>query len=156
MVLPGACLECRRMGPELEQPLAEFFAAVLAAGDDRFFHPHPFTPEEAARLARYDGGDLYYVLLADRQILGYGMLRGWDEGYETPSLGIIIHPAARGRGLARLLMLFLHAAAQTRGARRIRLKVYPHNQPARSLYQSLGYCFEQEEKGQLVGVLELP
>ena len=151
-----ASLECRRVCPELRQSLADFFAQVLASGDDRYFHPHPFTPEDAARLAQYDGKDLYYVLIVGRQVLGYGILRGWDEGYQAPSLGLIIHPAARGRGLARLIMLFLHAASRQRGAQKIRLKVYPHNQPARRLYESLGYEFGSEEQGHLVGVLRLP
>jgi len=46
------------------------------------------------------------------------MLRGWDEGYETPSLGIAVHPDARGLGLARTFMGFLHAAASFQGAAR--------------------------------------
>ena len=63
---------------------------------DKFFHPHPFTTEAARERAAYTGKDLYYVVIEGDEILGYGMLRGWDEGYEVPSLGIVIHPAHRG------------------------------------------------------------
>jgi len=150
-----AAVECRKLSPDLVAPLAEFFRRLDEAGDTRHFHPHPFTDEEAERLSRYCGQDLYYVLLDGSQILGYGMLRGWDEGYQVPSLGIALHPAARGAGLGMTLMHFLHGAAKSRGAARIRLKVYPDNLPAITLYKSLGYRFAAEEEGQLVGYIDL-
>lgn len=149
-------LEYRRPAPELEPALAAFFGALHAAGDDRRFHPHPFTPEAATERCAYAGRDVYCVALAGGVVLGYGMLRGWDEGYAVPSLGIAIAPAARGIGLGRALMLYLHAEAARRGAPRIRLKVYPDNAHAVALYRSLGYVYADAlEKGQLVGVKEL-
>lgn len=149
-----AILEFRRLAPDLTAGLAAFFADLAAAGDDRFFHPHPFTAAEAARLCVYAGRDLYYAAVADR-VLAYGMLRGWDEGYQVPSLGIAVHPAARGTGVARAFMHFLHAAAAARRAPRVRLKVYPGNTAAKKLYDRLGYAFDGESNGQLVGVLRL-
>lgn len=147
-------LEFRRLDPTLAGGLADLFVTLAAAGDDRFFHPHPFTPAEAARLCAYTGRDLYYAAVADR-VLAYGMLRGWDEGYAVPSLGIAVHPAARGTGVAAGFMHFLHAAAATRRAPRVRLKVYPANVKAKKLYDRLGYVFEGESHGQLVGVFHL-
>ncbi len=144
-------MEFRRLAPDLERPLAEFFSALVAAGDDRVFHPHPFTPEAAAERARYSGKDVYCVAVARDQVLAYGMLRGWDEGYAVPSLGIAIHPAARSIGLGRAMMLYLHAEARRRGAPRIRLKVYPENTSAVALYRSLGYELSSAEGDQLVG-----
>jgi GNAT superfamily N-acetyltransferase len=148
-------LEFRRLGPALEAGLAGLFAGLAAAGDDQFFHPHPFTPAEAARLCRYAGRDLYYAAVAGDRVLAYGMLRGWDEGYAVPSLGIAVHPAARGTGVAAAFMHFLHAAAAARRAPRVRLKVYPGNVKAKKLYDRLGYVFDGESHGQLVGVLHL-
>ncbi len=58
-------------------------------------------------------------------IVAYGMLRGWDEGYETPSLGIAVHSEWQARGVGRRMMEHLHQVARVRGAKRIRLKVYP-------------------------------
>lgn len=148
-------LECRRLGPEWKAPLVDFFLALEAAGDSKQFHPHPLTAEEAEKRSRYTGKDLYYILVEGARILGYGMLRGWDEGYEVPSLGVAIHPGERGKGLGKALMCFLHAAAQRRGARKVRLKVYPDNQNAIRLYTRLGYRFEGMEGQQLVGILDL-
>ena len=153
--MDSSALECRIVDETLEQPLVEFFRALKRAGDDKYFHPHPLTDEEAKRRAHYSGKDLYYVLVEGDKVLGYGILRGWDEGYEAPSLGIVIHPAVRGMGLGKLFMHFLHAAARRRGASKIRLKVYPDNTTAVTMYQELGYTFQAEEAGQLVGFVDL-
>ena len=150
---PG--LECRLISPELIGQVGRFFDRLAGAGVDRYFHPHPFTREEAERRARYTGQDLYYALLDGGEIAGYGMLRGWDEGYEVPALGIAVDPALQGQGYGRILMQFLHAAARARGAKAVRLKVYGDNTPALALYQSLGYVFQHEEGGQRVGILNL-
>jgi ribosomal protein S18 acetylase RimI-like enzyme len=82
------------------------------------------------------------------------MLRGWDEGYEVPSLGIAVLASARGTGLGRTFMQFLHSAARLQGAPRVRLKVYPENAAAWRLYESLGYCFEPGADHQLLGIYE--
>lgn len=148
-------LEYRCLGPDCVSALAAFFADLVQAGDDRVFHPHPFTAEEATRLCHLTTADVYAVAQAGEQILAYGMLRGWEEGYQVPSLGIAVHPAARGQGIAKSFMLYLHAVARHRGAPKIRLKVYPTNHSAKALYERLGYQFESEAQGQLVGHLHL-
>jgi len=48
-------------------------------------------------------------------------------------------------------MSFLHLAAKRKGAEKIRLKVYKENGDAYLLYINMGYLFESEEDGQLVG-----
>src|SRR5262245_34786035 len=107
-------LECRVVGPEMAKALADFFARLTAAGVSTHFHPHPFTAEEAERRANFSGQDLYYVLWDGGVVLGYGMLRGWDQGYEVPSIGIAVDPRLKGQGMGRMFMEFLHAAARLR------------------------------------------
>ena len=148
-------LEIRVIDKSLERPLKDFFRLIATAEDLKYFHPHSFTKEEVRRRSQYVGRDLYYVVTEDNRILGYGILRGWDEGYEVPSLGIIIHPSARGQGLAKMFMNFLHVTAFRKGAKQIRLKVYPENVTAVKLYKKLGYMFENGEEGQLVGLVDL-
>jgi ribosomal protein S18 acetylase RimI-like enzyme len=149
-------LEFRRLAPDLEEALAAFFAHLRSTGEEARFHPHPFSPEAARERAAYTGRDVYCVAIADGVVLAYGMLRGWDQGFAVPSLGIATHAAARGIGLGRALMLYLHAEARRRDAPSIRLKVYPDNRVAVELYRSLGYVFADElEKGQLVGLKDL-
>jgi ribosomal protein S18 acetylase RimI-like enzyme len=136
--------------------LADFFAQLTHSGDDRFFHPHPFTRDEAQRIANHTGRDLYLVASDGPRVVAYGLLRGWDAGFEVPSLGIAVHPAERGSGVARAFMIYLHAAARRQGASRVRLKVYPDNAAAKRLYESLGYVFmDKAPDGQLVGIYDL-
>jgi ribosomal protein S18 acetylase RimI-like enzyme len=148
-------LEFRWLRPELTAALADFFRSFAAGPDHAFFHPHPMTDEEARKICAYAGRDLYYAACAGGRIVAYGILRGWDEGYAIPSLGIAIATEARGRGLARPLMAFLHAAAKAHGASQVRLTVYNDNHRAVELYRRLGYAFEPKNERELVGLLSL-
>ncbi len=124
---------------------------IISSGLERergsvFFYPHPADDITIDRIANYKGKDLYYLLVEDEKILGYGILRGWDEGYQTPSLGIAISPCVRGSGLGTLLMNFLHVAASRRGSRKVRLRVLKNNKKAISLYKNSGYVFKKDIK----------
>lgn len=153
-----SALEIRRLAPGLEAAATALLAQVAADPQGRFFTPHPFTPEHLAALASAPGRDLYYVLMADGVALAYGLLRGWNEGYAVPGLGLAVTPAARGQGLGRLMMDFLHAAARQQGAKRVRLRVGQDNITALSLYQRCGYRFSEpadSATGLQVGFCEL-
>ena len=148
-------IEFRTLSREWKRALADFFDILKSTGDDKYFHPHPFTIEEATRRCNYSGNDLYYICTEGKTILAYAMIRGWDEGYAIPSLGLAIHPAARSIGLGKAFIHFLHVMAYRRGARRIRIKVYPDNRPAIELYKKIGYKFEEQEGEQYVGFFNL-
>lgn len=134
--------------------LSEFFDHLVQNGDDRYFHPHPFTLEESTRLAniKHSGFDLYYVAIQRDEVLAYGMLRGWDAGFEIPSLGIAVHKHARGFGVSKAMMEVMHCAASWRGAKSIRLKVHTDNKIAQSLYEKIGYKFIGEEGNEFVAL----
>ena len=146
---------CVPLSLQHAESLASLFARLWKSGDEDFFHPHPLTNEEAIARANYSGKDFYCVMIQDRNVIGYGMLRGWDEGYAIPSLGIALDPSTRGRGYGRELMNFLHDTAKKRGAAKVRLKVDSKNLPAIELYRSLGYVFEPEHDQELIGFLDL-
>ncbi len=148
-------LECRQLSTEWKQSLAKFFKDLDDAGDYLYFHPHPLTATEADRKCEYVGNDLYYVFAEGRTVLAYAMLRGWDEGFSVPSLGIVVHPSVRGIGLGRVFMHFLHIAARRKGATKVRLKVHQSNTYAIRLYTSLGYEFIDKEGDQLIGIKDL-
>jgi len=138
-------LEFRVVGPGDAQALAEVFSDI----DETFFRPHPFTESEAMRIADHVGKDAYAILLDGQRPVAYGMLRGWDEGYRTPSLGIAVRTDSQGRGFGRLMMAHLHAEARRRGAVQVRLRVHPDNIRARRLYESIGYEYAGEDRGEL-------
>jgi len=148
-------LECRRLTSEWKQPLLAFLKTLEATNDVENFHPHPFTNDAVEKITQSPTNDLYYILVEGEDVLGYGMLRGWDEGYEIPSLGIAIHPQARGTGLGKFLMQFLSAAAKRKGATKVRLRVRSGNIRAVKLYEGLGYTFQSHEMEYLVGYLDL-
>lgn len=139
-------MDFRVAGPGDERLLAELFSDI----DETLFRPHPFTAEEAQRIANLSGRDLYALLVDGERPVAYGMLRGWDEGYAIPSLGIAVRTDAQGRGLGRLMMAYLHLAARARGAGEVRLRVHLDNVRARNLYESLGYVYRGEERSELV------
>jgi [ribosomal protein S18]-alanine N-acetyltransferase len=151
----AAVVEFLALCPDLEDGLGDLFEALKANGDEEFFHPHTLTREEASRRCCYRGPDLYYAATCSGEVAAYGLLRGWEQGYEVPSLGIAVSPSYRGRGLARPFMVFLHAAAHLRGAPSIRLTVYESNVKAKELYRSLGYTYERLDGKQLIGRLDL-
>lgn len=137
-------LEVVRLTPEWQGGLQQFFQDLKTGGDDVFFSPHPADADAIHRIATHEGKDLYYLLVEQRKVLGYGLLRGWDEGYQIPSLGLAIHPSARGQGLGKMLMDILHLLASRRGADKVRLRVRANNEKALNLYKSLGYSFVED------------
>ena len=141
----------RKLGPPDAAALLRLFGEL----DPAFFRPHPFTPEEAARVAGCTGRNLHAVAIRDGKFIGYGMLRGWDEGFDTPSLGICLRADAQGEGVGRAFMHWLHGFAAGRGATHVRLRVHADNVRARRLYEAMGYREAGEERGELVMIATL-
>jgi ribosomal protein S18 acetylase RimI-like enzyme len=150
-----SCLEVIQLSRVNVAALAVFFEVLRKSGDDAYFHPHPLTDDEARAHVGYRGADLYYGVTDASVVLAYGMLRGWDEGYKVPSLGIAVHPNFRGTGVADLLMRFLHLAALLKGSDQIRLTVDVNNVRAVRLYERLGYAFDRSSEGRLIGTLSI-
>jgi len=123
--------------------------------DQKFFHPHGFTVEEFYEEIKDKEKDMYFFLSDDGKFVGYGILRGWDEGYKIPSLGIIIDKDGRGKGYALSLMRWLHGKAAKEGADKVRLTVYKENKAAISLYNKLGYVFSDKNEKELIGIKNL-
>lgn len=136
--------------------LATFFETVAADETAAHFRPHSWTAESADRIAGCPGRDVYLAGWRDGVIAGYGFLRGWDDGWDVPSLGIYIAPCARRSGRSRLMMDELEKWAITRDAQKMRLRVHPDNLIARKLYESCGYTFDGTiERGELVGYKQI-
>ena len=71
--------------------------------------------------------------------LGYGELWLDPEEDEVELARIILAPAARGRGLGRVLTLALLAEARGTGHADVFLRVHPDNRPALRCYQGAGF-----------------
>ena len=153
--MKGNNLEIRRTIPEMETQIVNLFRILADAQESDYFQPHPLTPEHASIIANYHGNDFYSFALLNDIAIGYGMLRGWDDGYDIPSLGLTIHPQFRGVGIGSLLIHYLHTVAMLRGCDNIRLRVNNYNYRAIKLYKKLGYEFKEDSKDYLLGFLKL-
>jgi ribosomal protein S18 acetylase RimI-like enzyme len=140
-------IEIVRLRSAHVEPLLRFHAALESGGETALFAPHPFTATHLHALCNSQRKDLHYVVVMADDVVGYGLLRGWDEGYAIPSLGIAIHPRWRRAGLGTALMHFLHVAARAVSATSVRLRFHPSNRSAQALYERVGYRFEPQPDG---------
>jgi len=135
-----------RVTDSLVEPLSE-----MLMGIEPSFRPFGRTPPELRLSVRPE--DEHWVFVnASSRVVCYGMLRGWSEGYEIPSLGLAVLAACRGRGVGGTMIEVLHAVAKARGAPKVRLTVDRDNAPARRLYASRGYV----DMGAGLWIKELP
>ena len=124
---------------------------VLAHPQVSVFHEAWGRDGDVAIVAEEGGrpvGAVWYRLFSDDSH-GEGFV---DEA--TPELAIAVAGGSRGRGIGRRLMNAAHARARAAGIERLSLSVDDGN-PARRLYESLGYA--EHEPGDGLGrmILEL-
>lgn len=113
---------------------ARALSELLRAGRPeyaRFFYAFSFDADDVARMLAGCGEDVYMGLLWGGELAGFFMLRGWDEGYEVPSLGAFIAEKYRGRGLMQLTVELTKVICRLRGAARVMYKSHPDNAPAK-------------------------
>jgi ribosomal-protein-alanine N-acetyltransferase len=125
--------------------LLAFFESISSDEQTvQLFHPHPFDAETARRICGRVAieQDEYLAAFEGERVVGYAMLRGWDEGYEVPSFGVCVIPGARRAGVGRALLHEALLRAHAHGARSVMLKVYGENTSARALYESIGFLFD--------------
>src|SRR6188472_79576 len=142
----GYALRVRSVCPSDVRSLEDLFAGL----DTRWFRPHDLGVAGARAVADHVGRDVYLIGFLDTVPVAYGMLRGWDEGYRVPSLGVAVRDGYRDQGLGRQMMHALHEVVRGRGGHRVRLRVAPGNARARHLYDSMGYREVGIERGELV------
>ena len=158
--LPGRWVEHRPTAAPLrirhvEPGDAEILGTLVRLIDPTFFRPHAMTALRAAEITHLEGRDVYLLGLVEGEAVAYGMLRGWDEGYVVPSLGVAVRRGALRMGHGRAMMVALHDAARSRGATRVRLRVHPENVAAQALYRSFGYRDAGVDRGEILMILDL-
>lgn len=83
--------------------------------------------------------DKFFGIFSGDEVLGFYMLRGFDEGYEIPSYGVVISSKFSNKGLSRLTMLHAFSICKLNKIKKLMLKVRPENKYAKKLYESLGF-----------------
>jgi ribosomal protein S18 acetylase RimI-like enzyme len=144
-------LRVRGVRPDDQRALELLFANL----DTTWFRPHDLGPDGARAIANHEGRDVYLIGFLGSIPVAYGMLRGWEEGYRIPALGVAVRDGFADRGLGRQMMHALHDVVRSRGGHRVRLRVAPENARARHLYDSMGYQQVGVERGEMVLLLDL-
>ena len=109
------------------------------AGYLRYFTPFPFdrrTLESRLVAARLD---VYMGFFVGSDLVGFFMLRGWDEGYDVPAYGVAIDGTYSGLGFGASSIELAKTICRLRKAGRLMLKVHPENVVARNTYEAAGF-----------------
>ncbi|HZH32537.1 MAG TPA: GNAT family N-acetyltransferase [Pyrinomonadaceae bacterium] len=105
----------------------------------RFFHPFGYDePAIADALAR-QGRDVFMGLFWREGIVGFFMLRGWNEGYEVPAFGILIDEQYRGHGLEMAALDTAKVICRLRNVSRLMIKMHPDNISAKGVARKTGF-----------------
>jgi ribosomal protein S18 acetylase RimI-like enzyme len=139
------------IGPPHASALVRLFERNNDADTTARFDPFPLTAGRARAIAEQPRADLYFAAEIDGELVGMTMLRGWDEGYDVPSFGILVDRAHRGGGLGRALTSQTLERARAAGAHRVRLSVYASNTVALRLYEALGFVETEREPRTVAG-----
>jgi RimJ/RimL family protein N-acetyltransferase len=118
----------------------------------QYFTPFPFDVASLEMRLASAKRDRYWGIRWEDNIVGFFMLRGFDEGYERPSFGIVISEAYSCFGLGKLALYYSLSWSRLSKIKAVMLKVHPDNLIARRMYEQAGFQFLEicEESGQRV------
>ncbi len=118
----------------------------------RFFHPFGFDEETLREVLGGRRSDVYTGMYWGGRLIGFFMLRGWDQGFEVPSHGVLVDEKHSGHGLATLTLRMAKAVCKLRQSPRLMIKVHPDNQTAKKLYEGARFTMtgRDPENGNLV------
>lgn len=145
--VPGSAppdVSCREATADDLPPLERLARAMHE--DTRFFKDTRFDPVKAADLyALWIARDLreHRVFVAEpsgepKRMLGY--VSASEEGDKGGRIGLIaVDPAARGRGVGRLLLRHALASFRSRGIQSVKVATQGTNVPALRLYENCGF-----------------
>jgi len=105
----------------------------------RFFTPFNFDLPSVAGLLTGQGTDVFMGMYWEGRLIGFFMLRGWDDGYDVPSYGVLIDEKYSGYGLTRLSLKLAKSICKLRRVPRIMLKVNAGNKIAKRLFEEAGF-----------------
>ena len=127
---------------ELHTDHAEILSKLLLASDEtytQYFIPFSFEANTIKKILEGATKDQYFGVFIGRELAGFYMLRGFDEGYDIPSYGIWIAETFAGLGLSKLTLQHAISYCKVNGIKRIMLKVHPENAIAKKTYEDFGF-----------------
>jgi RimJ/RimL family protein N-acetyltransferase len=114
----------------------------LSAEDPEYlkhFTAFELTLESFTAILAKAVNDKYFGIFFSDKIVGFYMLRGFDEGYDIPSYGVLIFSKFSNNGLSKLTLYHAFSMCKLNNISTLMLKVRPDNKFAKKLYESLGF-----------------
>ena len=104
--------------------------------DNKFFDPFPLD-ESSVNEITTDFKNLYYGIFSEGMMIGFGMLR-WYKRFKSPTLGLLIDSAYRGKNLGIMMYAFLLAQAKERKYKEVFAIVHKDNLASMHIAKMLG------------------
>ena len=104
------------------------------------FEAHLADPDQALFVAEVDGDVVGLVRIQARERLEVPDVPALTPRRYAMVQELVVAQTHQRRGIATRLMTEAHRWARDRGLTQVGLSVYDFNQPARRLYQKLGYA----------------
>ncbi len=120
---------------ESDAPALSALLTRQSIGYRRYFTPFAFDEATVVGVLTRAREDVFGGFYRGGELIGFFMLRGWDEGYDVPALGVLIDEKYRGYQAYKLMALTVElgkSICRQRGVRRIMYKAHTDNTPARS------------------------
>jgi RimJ/RimL family protein N-acetyltransferase len=111
------------------------------AGYGEFFTPFPTELESVEVMLKSTKDDCYWGLWFGTTLVGFFMLRGFDEGYARPAYGVYIAKSFANKGLSKVALDYSICWCRLNGVRALMLKVHPDNTIAKRSYVNAGFKF---------------
>lgn len=128
---------------------ADLSAMLHAQSPDyiRFFYPFEFDLASVTTVLANQRQDVLMGVYWESRLVVFFMLRGWNEGYDVPSFGIIVDENYRGCGMELISLDAAKAICRLRGAERMMLKMHPDNITAKGVARKIGFVQTGIEPG---------
>lgn len=127
---------------KIQADSAEELAGLLQSEPSqysKYFTPFNFNTETIKEILSKSRKDIFFGLFLNNKIIGFYMLRGFDEGFKIPSYGVWISNKYAGKGLAKLTLQHSISFCKINNIEQIMLKVHPENTGAKKLYENFGF-----------------
>ena len=108
----------------------------------KYFIPFEFNLNIIESFLRNAKKDLFFGLFVDKKMIGFYMLRGFDEGFKVPSYGVFIDENYSGKGLGQLTLFHAISQCKILNVKKLLLKVHPDNLSAKHIYEKNGFIIE--------------
>jgi RimJ/RimL family protein N-acetyltransferase len=121
-------------------------------GYARFFRPFDFDRDTITSVLASHNQDVMMGLYWQDELVGFFMLRGWNEGYDVPAFGILIDEKYRGCGLEMISLETAKIICKLRGSSRLMIKMHPDNISAKGVLRKTGFIRSgvESESGNLI------